>query len=364
MQIAQIAPLYEAVPPALYGGTERVVSALTEELVARGHEVTLFASGDSQTRARLSPGVDRSLRLNADAVDLLAPQIGLLAQVGAMVDEFDVIHSHLDYLGFPFLAQWRVPSLTTLHGRLDIPELSLVYRWYRDMGLVSISDSQRAPLDAFGLRWLATVHNGIVCDHFTFRAELGDYLVFIGRMAEEKRPDLAIEVARRVGMPLKLAAKVDRVDEGWFAAHVEPLLDDPLIEFVGEVDDQGKDALLRGAAALLFPSCWPEPFGIAMVESMACGTPVVALRYGSVPEVVDDGVTGFICDSPAKMAACVARLGEIDRAACRRCVEERFSARAMVNGYEAAYATAVAWHDRLGSANGRGPALAQPAVGS
>ncbi|MDI3341666.1 MAG: glycosyltransferase family 4 protein [Sphaerobacter sp.] len=339
MKIAQIAPLYEAVPPALYGGTERVVSALTEELVSRGHEVTLFASGDSQTQARLVPGVDRSLRLADGVVDALAPQIGMLAQVGAMADEFDVIHSHVDYLGFPFLGGWRVPSVTTLHGRLDIPELPLIYRWYRRTPLISISNSQRAPIEPLGVRWVGTVYNGIDWDHFTFRATSGDYLVFLGRMSEEKRPDLAIEVARRVGMPLKLAAKVDAADETWFAARVAPLLTDPLVEFVGEVDELGKDELLRGAAALLFPSCWPEPFGMAMAESMACGTPVLALRHGSVPEVVEDGVTGFIGDSVADLVASVARLGEIDRAVCRRTAEARFSAQAMVDGYEAVYAS-------------------------
>ena len=364
MKIAQIAPLFESVPPALYGGTERVVSALTDELVARGHDVTLFASGDSQTRAHLVPGVDRSLRLDDKAVDLLAPQVALLAQVGTMADEFDVIHSHMDYLGFPFLSQWRVPTLTTLHGRLDIPELPLIYRWYAHMGLVSISESQRAPLEAFGVRWLATVYNGIPVENFTFRSEPGSYLAFVGRMAEEKRPDLAIEVARRVGMPIKLDAKVDAVDRDWFAAHVEPLLDDPLVEFVGEVDDRGRDELLRGAAALLFPSWWPEPFGMAMVEAMACGTPVIALRHGSVPEVVADRVTGFICDTPADMAACVARIGEIDRAACRRRVEERFSAQAMVDGYERVYQAATnGARDANGRRDVRSASTALPAVG-
>ncbi|HEU4793236.1 MAG TPA: glycosyltransferase family 4 protein [Nitrolancea sp.] len=337
MRIAQIAPLAEAVPPKFYGGTERVVAALVEELVDRGHEVTLFASGDSETSANLVPVIPEALRSLPGAVDPLAPLLAMLELVEEHADAFDLIHSHVDYLSFPFTRHWRTPTITTLHGRLDIPELPLLHSRYPEINLISISDSQRLPLVPHSLNWIATVYNGIVLDHFSFQPDPGDYLVFLGRISKEKRPDLAVEVARRCGIPLKIAAKVDPAYDQRYLHEFEPLLDDPNVEFLGEVDEVGKNQLLRGAMALLFPSLWPEPFGMAMVEAMACGVPVIGLRYGAVPEVIIDGQTGFICDSVDEMVASVKRLREIDRATCRRHVEANFSARTMTDGYEAAY---------------------------
>lgn len=337
MRIAQIAPLSEAVPPKFYGGTERVVAALVDELVDRGHEVTLFASGDSETSANLVPVIPEALRRSPGVVDSLAPHLAMLELVEAHADAFDLIHSHVDYLIYPFTRHWRAPTVSTLHGRLDIPELPLLHSHYPEVNLISISDSQRLPLAPHMLNWIATVYNGVVLDHFSFQPEPGDYLVFLGRISKEKRPDLAVEVARRCGIPLKIAAKIDPADDQWYRHEFEALLADPNIEFLGEVGEAGKDQLLRGAMGLLFPSLWPEPFGMVMVEAMACGVPVIGLRYGAVPEVIIDGKTGFICDSVDEMVDGVKRLGEIDRATCRSHVEANFSARAMADGYEAAY---------------------------
>lgn len=337
MRIAQIAPLYEAVPPRKYGGTERIVSLLTEFLVARGHDVTLFASGDSRTSARLVPGATEALRLSPTTTDPIAPHIAMLEQVQEMAGEFDIIHNHTDYLAYPFTRQWRTPTVTTLHGRLDIPELPLIYRRYPEVRLISISDSQRAPLAPFRPRWVGRVYNATDCEMLRPAATHGRYLAFLGRVSSEKRPDLAVEVARRTGIPLKIAAKVDAVDRSWHETHLAPLLDDPLVEFIGEVDDAGKAELLAGALALVFPSSWPEPFGLAMIEAMACGTPVVALRYGAAEEVVIDGETGFVCDSVDEMVDAVNHIDAIDRAACRDCAERRFSAPVMGAGYEAVY---------------------------
>ncbi|HMM41797.1 MAG TPA: glycosyltransferase family 4 protein [Thermomicrobiales bacterium] len=344
MRIAQIAPLYEAVPPRKYGGTERIVSLLTDYLVARGHDVTLFASGDSRTTARLIPCTTEALRLSPTTTDPIAPHIAMLARVQELAGEFDVIHNHVDYLAYPFIRQWRMPTVTTLHGRLDIPELPLIYRRFPDVQLVSISDSQRDPLAPFGLRWVGRVYNAVDCRAFHPSRAHGDYLAFLGRVSVEKRPDLAVEVARRAGMPLKIAAKIDPRDREWHREHLAPLLDDPLVEFIGEVDDRQKAELLSGAAALIFPSSWPEPFGLAMIEAMACGTPVVALRYGAVPEVVADGTTGFICDSVDEMVAAVNCIDEIDRAACRARVEEHFSVPVMGAAYEAVYEQVSGFH--------------------
>lgn len=341
MRIAQIAPLYEAVPPRKYGGTERIVSLLTDYLVSRGHDVTLFASGDSRTTARLIPCTTEALRLSPGTIDSIAPHIAMLSRVQELAGEFDVIHSHVDYLAYPFIRQWQTPTVTTLHGRLDIPELPLIYRRYPEVQLISISDSQRHPLAPFRPRWAGRVYNSTDCDALRPTGDGGDYLVFLGRISSEKRPDLAVEVARRTGMPLKIAAKVDAVDREWHEQHLAPLLNDPLVEFIGEVDDREKAVLLAGAKALIFPSSWPEPFGLAMIEAMACGTPVVALRYGAVPEVVDDGRTGFVCDSVDEMVAAVGQIDWIDRAACRAHVEERFSAPVMGAAYEAVYAQVV-----------------------
>ena len=341
MRVAQIAPLYEAVPPRKYGGTERIVSLLTDYLVDRGHDVTLFASGDSRTKAHLIPGSAEALRLSPTTTDPIAPHIAMLEHVRELASQFDVIHNHVDYLAYPFIRQWGTPTVTTLHGRLDIPELPLIYRRFPDVQLISISDSQRAPLTPFGLRWVGRVYNATGYDILESAGVGGDYLVFLGRISAEKRPDLAVEVARQVGMPLKIAAKVDAVDRAWHEEHLAPLLDDPLVDFIGEVDDGGKAELLRGARALLFPSSWPEPFGLSMIEAMACGTPVVGLRYGAVPEVIDHGRTGFVCNSVDEMVAAVRRIGEIDRAACRSHVERRFSVPVMGAAYESIYESII-----------------------
>jgi len=335
MRIAQVAPLFESVPPQLYGGTERVVSALTEELVRRGHDVTLFASGDSTSTASLRPIVERSLRLDGRARDHVAFTMIELAEVFDAADAFDVIHNHLDYYAFPFARLHRTPMITTTHGRLDIPEVGSVYRHFGDAALVSISDSQRAPLpDA---NWLATVYNGIDFSSFNLRPEPGKYLAFLGRISPDKRPDRAIEVARALGVPLKIAAKIDQVDRAYFEQAVKPHLDNQLVEFVGEVNEREKDDFLGGALAYLFPIDWPEPFGLTMIEAMACGTPVIGMKCGSVPEVVRDGVSGFVCETMQDFMSAVARIGEIDRAGCQADAFARFSASAMADGYEAVY---------------------------
>ncbi len=335
MRIAQVAPLYESVPPRLYGGTERIVSYLTEELVRRGHDVTLFASGDSVTRAKLVSVYPRALRSDPTVVD---QYVCLMAQIGLVYDgasEFDLIHSHVDYFTFPVTRFVRTPTLTTLHGRLDLPELQVMYRIYPEVNLVSISHSQRMFMPA--TRWLATVYNGIPVEDFTFRSRPGDYLAFLGRISPEKRPEIAIQVAKQAGIKLKIAAKVDRVDREYYENIIRPELSHPLIEYLGEIDQGTKDEFLGNALALIFPIDWPEPFGLAMTEAMACGTPVIASRCGSVPEIVEHGKTGFICDSPDEMVAVCARVGQLDRQVCRRLVETRFSVQAMADGYESVY---------------------------
>ncbi len=335
MRIAQVAPLIESVPPQLYGGTERVVSALTEELVARGHDVTLFASGDSVTAAKLVPCAERSLRLDGTARDHLAFTTMELAEVFDRAGDFDVIHNHADYFAFPFARQSRAPVVTTTHGRLDLPETQRVYRYFRDASLISISNAQRAPLP--DLNWLRTVYNGVDMSRFHLRREPGKYLTFLGRISPEKRPDRAIDVARALDMPLKIAAKVDDVDREYFEFTIKPQLGHPLIEFVGELGDADKDKFLGNAFAYLFPIDWPEPFGLTMVEAMACGTPVIAMNCGSVPEVVADGVSGFVCDSLRDFMDAVPKAASLDRAACRTYAETRFSAAAMADGYEDVY---------------------------
>jgi glycosyltransferase involved in cell wall biosynthesis len=340
LRIAQVAPLFESVPPQLYGGTERVVSALTEEFVARGHDVTLFASGDSQTRARLVPCADQSLRLDGRARDHVAFTMMELAEVFRRAADFDIIHSHVDYFAFPFARQCPTPVVTTVHGRLDLPEIARVYRYFSGQHLVSISDSQRQPLPDVG--WVRTVYNGIDFTRFTLRRQPGSYLAFLGRISPEKRPDRAIEVARALDMPLKIAAKVDDADRDYFEHAIRPRLAHPLIEFVGEVDDRDKDEFLGNAYAYLFPIDWPEPFGLTMVEAMACGTPVIAMRCGSVPEVVAHGVSGFICDQMRDFIDAVPRAGTLDRAICRAYAQARFSAAAMADGYEAVYDQVIA----------------------
>ena len=340
MRIAQVAPLAEPVPPVLYGGTERAVSVLTEELVRRGHEVTLFASGDSQTSARLVACAPRALRLDSTVKDTVASTLIELSEVYRRASEFDVIHSHVDYFAFPFARLSSTPTITTTHGRLDLAEIRRIYDYFREQRLVSISNNQASHLPH--ANWIANVHNAIELTNFHYRSEPGDYLVFLGRISPEKRPDRAIEIARHVGMRIVIAAKVDAIDEDYYQAAIKPLFDaSPLVEFVGEVDEAGKDALLGGAYAYLFPIDWPEPFGLTMIESMATGTPVIASRNGSIPEVIVDGVTGFICDSFKGMVKAVEKAGELDRAKCRQQVEQNFSPATMASGYEAVYQSVI-----------------------
>jgi glycosyltransferase involved in cell wall biosynthesis len=338
MRIAQVAPLFESVPPQRYGGTERVVSYLTEELVRRGHDVTLFASGDSVTRATLVPVVEHAMRFDAARRDVLAAEfIRQLGMVFSRAADFDVIHCHVDYLAFPFEALTPTPTVHTIHGRLDLPHLQALYRQFRAVPLVSISDAQRIPLAPLGVRWAGTVYHGLPVERYAFSPEDRGYLAFLGRLSPEKQADLAIEVARRVGLPLKIAAKIDPNDQAYVDQVMAPLLEDPQVEYVGEIGEADKPAFLGGARALLFPIDWPEPFGLVMIEAMACGTPVIARPCGSVPEVVVDGRTGFVADTLVELAEAVKRLDEIDRAACRRHVEERFSTRRMTEDYERIY---------------------------
>jgi len=335
VKIAQVAPLIESVPPQAYGGTERVVHYLTEGLVARGHDVTLFASGDSHTNADHVAVVKQSLRLSKRPRDPTIWHMRQLMEVRRMSHHFDIVHFHTDWFHFPVWRGSPTPQLTTLHGRLDIADLRAVYDEFRDMAVVSISDSQRTPMPS--ARWVETIYNGTPAGNYHFCDRPGDYLAFLGRITPEKGPEQAIEIAKRLGMPLKMAAKIDPVDREYFADRIEPLLDDPLIDFIGEVDERGKDRLLGGARALLFPIDWPEPFGLVMTEAMACGTPVIAMRRGSVPEIMIDGVTGFIVNSIDQAVAAVQKIGTIDRANCRKHFEQNFTVGRMVDGYIETY---------------------------
>ncbi|MGE0644924.1 MAG: glycosyltransferase family 4 protein [Nitrospira sp.] len=335
MRIAQVAPLWESVPPKLYGGTERIVSYLTEELVAMGHDVTLFASGDSETTARLEAICPQALRLNKGIFNRDAPLIMLQEKGLGSSHGFDVIHSHLDFTGFPLARKNPVPVVTTLHGRLDLPELEPVYREFSEMPLVSISDAQRRPLP--WANWAGTVYHGLPRSLYSFQGESQGYLAFLGRIAPEKRPDQAIEIAKRAGIPLRIAAKVDRADRTYFEAEVEPLLKHPLIEFVGEISDAEKDEFIGNAMALVCPYDWPEPFGLVLIEAFACGTPVIAYRRGSIPEIIDHGVTGFICDTVDEMVEAVGQIPLIDRKQCRSSFDERFTADRMARDYVALY---------------------------
>jgi glycosyltransferase involved in cell wall biosynthesis len=339
MRIAQVAPLYESVPPKLYGGTERVVHYLTEELVRQGHDVTLFASGDSQTAATLVPMCPEALRLNPGSIDHLAYHIVMLDEVARRSPSFDLIHFHVDYLHFPVSRHLPVPHVTTLHGRLDLPELQRVYRYFSEMPVVSISRSQRKPLQT--PNWVGTVYHGLPASQLEFNPEGGEQFAFLGRISPEKRVDRAIEIAKKVGLPLRIAAKVDKADTDYFKSEIEPLLDDPLIEFIGEINEEQKSEFLGNARALLFPIDWPEPFGLVMIEAMATGTPVVAFRGGSVDEVIDEGETGFIVDDMDQAVAAARRINEIDRLRCRAVFEQRFSAARMAKDYTDLYSKLI-----------------------
>lgn len=335
MKIAQVSPLWESVPPKLYGGTERIVSYITEEFVRQGHDVTLFASGDSITEAKLEAPCYQALRLNTGIFNREAPLISMMEQVFSSAEQFDVIHSHLDFLAFSLSRRSSVPVVTTLHGRLDLPELVPVFRDFSDLPLISISDSQRRPLP--WCNWLGTVYHGLPSNLYTAHAEPGRYLAFLGRISPEKCPDQAIELAKRVGMPLRIAAKVDPADRAYFERVVEPLLDHPLIEFVGEVTDAQKNDFIGNAHALVCPYDWPEPFGLVLIEAMACGTPVLAYRRGSIPEVIDHGITGLVSENLAEMTKQVEGIPLIDRRRCRQVFEERFTAERMVQNYMQVY---------------------------
>ena len=339
MKIAQVAPLYEAVPPRLYGGTERVVAHLTDALVDLGHEVTLFASADTDTRATLVPVRDQAIRLDpAPLKSDLAAHLAMLAEVHRRADDFDVIHFHTDLLHFPMFDDLAERTITTLHGRLDLKDLPAVYRRWSAYPLVSISDDQRRPLPF--ANWIGTVHHGFAPNGYDFHARSEGYLAFLGRISPEKRPDRAIEIARRCGKPLKMAAKIDAADRAYWADVVAPMIrDEPLVEFVGEIGDGEKSAFLGGADALLFPIDWPEPFGLVMIEAMACGTPVIAFGCGSVPEVVEHEVSGFIVEDVDAASEAVGRLHELHRATVRSRFELRFSAQAMARRYVELYAS-------------------------
>ena len=336
MRIAQVPPLYEAVPPRLYGGTERVVSHLSDALVALGHEVTLFASAEARTAARLAPVRDQAIRLDpAPLKSDLAAHLAQLAEVRRRAHEFDIIHFHTDIVHFPMFEDAAHRTVTTLHGRLDLKDLPEVYRLWRQYPLVSISDDQRRPLPF--ANWAATVHHGLRSDLYDFSPQSRGYLAFLGRISPEKRPDRAIAIATRAGRRLKIAAKVDQVDQTYFEEKIEPLLHNPLVEFIGEIGDDEKSEFLGGADALLFPIDWPEPFGLVMIEAMACGAPVIAYDCGSVPEVVEDGLTGFIVRDEEEALAALGRLPFLSRPAIRARFEERFSALAMARNYVQLY---------------------------
>src|SRR5215467_9415064 len=335
MRIAQVAPLIESVPPKHYGGTERIVSYLTEELVRLGHDVTLFASGDSVTEARLIASCERSLRKNERCKDPVAREVLLVDHVIEHVNEFDLIHFHTGYLHFPVCRYLPVPHVTTLHGRLDLPDLVPVFDRFRNEPVVSISDAQRQPLP--WANWQTTIYHGLPNDLFAFQPNQGDYLAFLGRISPEKRVDRAIEIAKSASMPLKIAAKVDRADRRYFKRQIEPLLTQSHVEWVGEISDQQKNEFLGNAYALLFPIDWPEPFGLVMIEAMACGTPVIAYRGGAVSEIMEQGHTGFIVRALDDAVEAVRRVPELSRKRCRTVFEKRFTATRMAHDYVQVY---------------------------
>lgn len=335
MKIAQVAPLFESVPPRYYGGTERVVSYLTEELVRMGHDVTLYASADSKTRARLRPQCPRALRLDEQCLDPVPEHLSMLDRVFREADDYDVIHLHTDYLHFPLAVRARCRHVTTLHGRLDLPHIQRTFHTFRRLPFVSISEAQRRPMP--WLDWRCTIHHGLPGDRLRFVERPEDYLAFLGRISPEKRVDRAIEIARRAGIPLRIAAKVDKADRDYFETRIRHLLREPGVEVVGEIDEARKGSFLGNALAVLFPIDWPEPFGLVMIEAMACGTPVIAFPGGSVPEVLEDGVTGRIVSSIDEAVEAVERLDTLSRRRCREVFEKRFTARRMADDHVALY---------------------------
>ena len=345
MRIAQVAPLYEPVPPRGYGGTERVVAWLTEELVRQGHEVTLFASGDSLTRAVLIPGCATALRTNPACKDALAHHTLMLEKVRQLRDDFDLIHFHIDYLHFPVSREAALRQITTLHGRLDLPDLPPIYREFSEMPVVSISRNQRGPLPR--ANWIGNVYHGLPVDLLPFHKGPGEYLAFIGRVSREKRPDRAIEIATRAGMLLKIAAKVDAADYDYFEGVIRPLLNRPNVEFIGEIGDDAKADFLGNAFASLAPVDWPEPFGLNMIEAMACGTPTIAFGHGSVPEIIEDGVSGIIVHNVDEAVQAVGKIAMMSRRACRDAFEKRFTASRMAADYLAIYEQVVSGGNRV-----------------
>jgi glycosyltransferase involved in cell wall biosynthesis len=331
MKIAQVAPVFERVPPSGYGGTERVISYLTEELVREGHEVTLFASGDSITAARLQAAVGHSIRPGVGSQSWLGYLTIQMDMVADLAASFDVIHFHTDCVHFPLARRLGTPHVTTLHGRLDLPELVPLMRRFSDCPLISISESQRRPLP--WANWAGTVYHGLPPDLYSFQPEPGNYFLFIGRVSPEKRIDRAIDIARRCGKRLYIGAKVDHADEAYFNESIKPLLNDPLVEYIGEINEKQKRELLERASALLFPIDWPEPFGLVMIEAFCCGTPVIAYRHGSVPEIMEDGVTGFIVDNQEQAVRAAQAIDSIERKGCRDAFDHRFTAAHMAEGY-------------------------------
>ena len=335
MKIAQVSPLFERVPPRAYGGTERIISYLTEELVRRGHDVTLFASGDSLTTARLVSPVREAIRQDAGRQAWLAYYAIQLEQLAESVHTFDIIHFHTEYMHLPLARRLHTPHVTTVHGRLDLPECGPLYRQFPDCPLVSISNSQRTPLPH--ANWCGTIHHGLPHHMYAFNERPGDHFVFIGRISPEKRVDRAIEIAQQCGRRLYIAAKVDKFDEPYFEARIKPLLRHSTVEYIGEVGDREKCALLESASALLFPVDWPEPFGLVMIEALACGTPVIAYRRGAIPEIVQDGATGFVVNNQEEAIRAAQSIGNIDRRTCRAAFEQRFTVTAMVDNYLRVY---------------------------
>lgn len=335
MKIAQVSPLFESVPPKAYGGTERVISYLTEELVRQGHEVTLFATGDSVTRARLVPAVSESIRQHMMQQTGIAYHTIQMDLVRELAHTFDIIHFHTDFLHFPLAKALRTPHITTLHGRLDMQALAPLYKHFDRVPLVSVSNHQRTPLP--WVNWCDTVYHGLPSDLYSFHASAGGYFAFIGRMSQEKRVDRAIDIAKQCGIPLYIGAKIDEADQAYFNEYVKPLLRHPLVKYLGEVSEREKRELLEHASALLFPIDWPEPFGLVMIEALSCGTPVIAYRHGSVPEIMDDGVTGFVVTSQEDAVRAARNISAIDRRSCRTAFERRFTVAHMAENYLRVY---------------------------